>query len=237
MAEMTRDSVRQFAETEVPPLAEHIHRHDDLVPESLIAKMGELGYFGMSVPEEYGGGGMGNLPMIIITEELSRCSLAAAGSLITRPEILTKALLKGGTEAQKQHWLPPIAAGRAHGRHLGDRAGHRLRRRLGQVPRRARPRSAARRATSSTAPRRGARSPAAPTCWRCSRAPIPNPKSGAHGLSLFIVPKDPFAGHEFEMRQAGGGDAARQGRPHARLSRHALVHARASSTTSCRPRT
>src|SRR5258705_12959164 len=93
------------------PSAELAYRHDELVSDELINKMGELGFFGMSVPEEYGGGGMGNLPMIITTEELSRCSLAAAGSLITRPEILTKALSKGGTEAQKQKWLPPIAAG------------------------------------------------------------------------------------------------------------------------------
>jgi len=74
--------------------------------------MAELGFFGMSVPEEYGGGGMGNLAMIITTEELSCASLGVAGSLITRPEILTKALLRGGTEAQKKKWLPPIAAGK-----------------------------------------------------------------------------------------------------------------------------
>ena len=54
---------------------------------------------------------MGNVAMCITTEELSRASLAAAGSLITRPEILTKALLAGGTEEQKRHWLPKIAAG------------------------------------------------------------------------------------------------------------------------------
>src|SRR5262249_56985344 len=96
---------------EWPPRAQPPPRHADLVPESIINAMRELGYLGMSVPEEYGGQGMGNLPMIIITEELSTASLAAAGSLITRPEILTKALLKGGTEAQKRHWLPPVAAG------------------------------------------------------------------------------------------------------------------------------
>src|SRR5881397_2118558 len=112
MAEMARDSARSFARKEVAPIAERIHRHDELVPEPIIRRMGELGYFGMSVPEEYGGQGMGNLVMIVITEELSAASLAAAGSLITRPEILTKALLKGGTEAQKQKWLPPIAAGK-----------------------------------------------------------------------------------------------------------------------------
>src|SRR5207253_4969793 len=111
VALLTRDSVRQFAETEVIPIADRLHRHDELIPEDLISKMAELGYFGMSVPEEFGGGGMGNLVMIITTEELSRASLAGAGSLITRPEILTKALVKGGTQAQTEKWLPPIAAG------------------------------------------------------------------------------------------------------------------------------
>src|SRR5437762_474491 len=111
MAEMARDSARSFARKEVAPIAERIHRHDEVVPETIIRQMAELGYFGMSVPEEYGGQGMGNLVMIVITEELSAASLAAAGSLITRPEILTKALLQGGTEAQKRKWLPPIASG------------------------------------------------------------------------------------------------------------------------------
>src|SRR5207249_678416 len=111
MAVMARDSARMFARKAVAPLAERIHRHDELVPEAIIRQMAELGYFGMSVPEEYGGQGMGNLVMIVITEELSVASLASAGSLITRPEILTKALLKGGTEAQKRKWLPPIASG------------------------------------------------------------------------------------------------------------------------------
>jgi (2S)-methylsuccinyl-CoA dehydrogenase len=204
MAVMTRDSVRQFAEAEVAPQAEHIHRHDDLVPDALIEKMGELGFFGMSVPEEYGGGGMGNLPMIITTEELSRCSLAAAGSLITRPEILTKALLKGGTERQKKMWLPPIAAGqimvgisvtepdtgsdvaavkcRADAAEVNGQKGYLL---------------------------NGAKA----WCTFAGRANVlallartnPDLKSGARGLSLFIVPKDAFSGHEFEMRQPGGG--------------------------------
>jgi (2S)-methylsuccinyl-CoA dehydrogenase len=66
---------------------------------------------GSRSPEQYGGSEMGNLAMILTTEELSRASLAAAGSLITRPEILTKALVQGGTDEQKAHWLPKIAAG------------------------------------------------------------------------------------------------------------------------------
>jgi (2S)-methylsuccinyl-CoA dehydrogenase len=106
-----RASVRQFADNEVAPRAEHIHRHDALIPEEFITQMGELGYFGLSIPENYGGHDLGNLAMILTTEELSRASLAAAGSLITRPEILAKALLAGGTEEQKRHWLPKIAGG------------------------------------------------------------------------------------------------------------------------------
>ena len=73
--------------------------------------MAKLGYFGLSIPEKYGGHELGNLAMILTTEELSRASLAAAGSLITRPEILAKALLAGGTEEQKQTWLPRLASG------------------------------------------------------------------------------------------------------------------------------
>jgi (2S)-methylsuccinyl-CoA dehydrogenase len=112
MAAMTRQSVRDFTRQEVEPIAEWVHRHDELAPDDLIAKMGELGFFAMSIPEAYGGTGMGMLVMVITTEELSRGSLGAAGSLITRPEIVARALLDGGTEAQKQRWLPRIAAAR-----------------------------------------------------------------------------------------------------------------------------
>src|SRR4029079_14751785 len=108
---MTREPVRSFARAEVAQLAHRSHREDDVVREAIIAKMAELGFFGLAVPEEYGGQGMGNLAMILTTEELSAASLAAAGSLITRPEILTKALLAGGTEEQKRGWLPRISSG------------------------------------------------------------------------------------------------------------------------------
>ena len=74
-----------------------------------------MGVFGLSIPESYGGlqedDKEDTLGMIVVTEELSRGSLGAAGSLITRPEILARALLKGGTEEQKQHWLPQLALG------------------------------------------------------------------------------------------------------------------------------
>src|SRR5437868_4360063 len=106
-----RANVRAFAEREVAPHAERIHHHDELIPERFIQEMAKLGYFGLSIPEKYGGHELGNLAMILTTEELSRASLAAAGSLITRPEILAKALLAGGSEAQKQAWLPRLASG------------------------------------------------------------------------------------------------------------------------------
>jgi (2S)-methylsuccinyl-CoA dehydrogenase len=204
IAVMTRDSVRQFAESEIALIAERIHRHDDLIPERVLEKMADLGFFGMAVPEEYGGGGMGNLPMIITTEELSRVSLAAAGSLITRPEILTKALLKGGTEAQKQKWLPPIATGQLM---VGisvtepdtgsDVASIKCRADAAEV------------AGQKGFLLNGAKA----WCTFAGRANVlavlartdPDPARGARGLSLFIVEKEPFTGHNFEMQQAGGG--------------------------------
>ncbi len=201
---MVRDSVRSFAQKAVAPLAEKIHRHDELVPDTLIAAMAEMGYFGMSAPEEYGGLGMGNLAMIVTTEELSRVSLAAAGSLITRPEILTKALLKGGTEEQKKKWLAPVSAGElmvaisVTEPNTGSDVA-----------------SVACRAQATELDGRKGWLINGPKAW-CTfagRANViallartdPDPKSGARGLSLFIVEKDAFAGHEFEMRQSGGG--------------------------------
>jgi len=202
--EQVRSSVRQFVEVEVTPHAEHIHRHDELVPESFITKMSDAGYFGLSVPERYGGFEMGNLAMILTTEELSRGSLAGAGSLITRPEILAKALLAGGTEAQKQEWLPKIATGklmvgisvtepnigsdvasiscRADRRSVGGVDGHVI---------------------------NGAKS----WCTFAGRADIlallartdPDTKKGAKGLSLFIVPKTTSREHSFTSVQPGGG--------------------------------
>ena len=161
IAEMARDSARSFAGREVVPHAERIHRHDELVPESILERDGELGYFGLSMPEEYGGHELGNLAMILTTEELSRRRWPPRAALITRPEILAKALLAGGTEEQKQHWLPKLAAGELMVGDLGHRARHRLRRRVGALPRRAWRLDGA--AGSSPAPRRGARSPGAPT--------------------------------------------------------------------------
>lgn len=204
IAEMTRQSVREFAQQEVEPLAERIHRHDELVPDTLIAKMGQLGFFAMSIPEAYGGTGMGYLGMIITTEELSRGSLGAAGSLITRPEIVARALLDGGTEAQKQRWLPPIASGammvavsvtepdtgsdvasitcRADATTINGQAGYVI---------------------------NGAKA----WCTFGGRGDIigllartnPDVRQGARGLSLFLIEKERFYGHELRICQPHGG--------------------------------
>jgi (2S)-methylsuccinyl-CoA dehydrogenase len=192
-----RSNVRAFAEREVAPHAERIHHHDELVPERVIAEMAKLGYFGLSIPEAYGGHDLGNLAMVITTEELSKASLAAAGSLITRPEILAKALLAGGTEEQKQHWLPKLAAGEVMA------------------------------AISVTEPNTGsdvasvsckaertdggwAITGAKAWCTFAGRADViallaRTGEGGARGLTLFIVDKPRFDGHEFSASQPGGG--------------------------------
>lgn len=112
--EMVQDTFRSFATKVIAPKAEHVHRHNGDVPEDVIAGLAEIGAFGLSVPVEYDGfseGGEGEyMASVIATEELSRASLGIGGSLITRPEILTRALVKGGTEAQKHEWLPKLAS-------------------------------------------------------------------------------------------------------------------------------
>ena len=207
LLELTRDSVRGFAESEVAPHAERIHRGDELVPEEFLQKMGELSYFGLSIPEEYGGSELGNVAMVITTEELSRASLAAAGSLITRPEILAKALLGGGTEQQKRHWLPRIASGElmvgisVTEPDIGsDVAGVKCR---------------ATRASVGGVAGWVIDGPKA-WCTFAGRADIlavlcrtdPDLSKGARGLSLFIVPKERSHGHAFECVQPHGGKLA-----------------------------
>jgi (2S)-methylsuccinyl-CoA dehydrogenase len=115
--ELVRDTFHRFAAEKVRPGAETVHRENTDIPEEVIGGLAEVGGFGLSVPEEYGGFAAGGesdyLGMVIATEELSWGSLGVGGSLITRPEILTRALVRGGTEEQKKHWLPKIAAGEA----------------------------------------------------------------------------------------------------------------------------
>jgi (2S)-methylsuccinyl-CoA dehydrogenase len=112
--ELVRETFRRYAEDQIAPRAEHIHRANDDIPEDIIRGLAEMGGFGLSVPEEYGGFASGGehdyLGMVVATEELSRGSLGAGGALITRPEILTRAIVNGGTDEQKQRLLPRIAS-------------------------------------------------------------------------------------------------------------------------------
>jgi (2S)-methylsuccinyl-CoA dehydrogenase len=104
----------RFAQEQVRPHAEHVHRTNADIPESIIGGLSELGGFGLSVPEEFGGFATGGeseyVGMVVATEELSWGALGIGGSLITRPEIMTRALLSGGTQAQKERWLPRLAS-------------------------------------------------------------------------------------------------------------------------------
>ena len=111
--EMVADTFDAFAQNVIAPHAEHVHRTNADVPEEIVSGMAELGAFGLSVPSEYGGYSEGGdeeyIAMVAATEALSKASLGIGGSLITRPEILTRALVKGGTEDQKKKWLPLLA--------------------------------------------------------------------------------------------------------------------------------
>jgi (2S)-methylsuccinyl-CoA dehydrogenase len=112
--ELVRETFHRFAEDKVRPHAERVHRENLDIPEEVIEGLAELGGFGLSVPEEYGGFASGGesdyMGMVVATEELSWGSLGVGGSLITRPEILTRALVYGGTEEQKKQWLPRLAS-------------------------------------------------------------------------------------------------------------------------------
>lgn len=111
--ELLAETFHRFAEEQIRPRAEHIHRENTDIPEEIISGLAEMGGFGMSVPEQYGGfaaeGTAEYMSMVVATEELTWGSLGAGGALITRPEILTRAIVDGGTEEQKQEWLPKVA--------------------------------------------------------------------------------------------------------------------------------
>jgi (2S)-methylsuccinyl-CoA dehydrogenase len=112
---LVRETFHRFALEVIRPHAEHIHRANADIPEEIITGLAEMGALGLSIPEEYGGFATGGasdyMGMVVATEELSWGSLGAGGSLITRPEILSRALVAGGTEEQKQSWLPRLASG------------------------------------------------------------------------------------------------------------------------------
>ncbi len=201
---LARDSFRRFAADVVAPLAEEIHRQDLTVPETLLQPLRDMGVFGLSIPEEYGGSapaGQESTPMMIaVTEALSEASLGAAGSMITRPEILARALLAGGTEEQKKRWLPGIAAGAPlcaiaitepdYGSNVADLT------------------------MRGTRVDGGWRLDGAKTwCTFAGKAGVlmvvtrtdPDRSLGHRGLSLLLVEKPSFDGHEFRFEQPGGG--------------------------------
>jgi (2S)-methylsuccinyl-CoA dehydrogenase len=199
-----QDAFRDFTEEQIAPRAEKIHRENTDLPEDLIAGLAEIGAFGLSIPEEYGGFGAGGeseyIGMVVATEEFSRGSLGAGGSLITRPEIMTRALLKGGTEEQKNEWLPKLATTEVMNAiavtepdYGSDVAGIKV-----------------------TATRDGddwVINGVKTWCTMAARADVlmvlartdPDRSKTHRGLSLFIVPKERGDGHGFDFEQEGGG--------------------------------
>lgn len=202
--EIMRESFQRFATDVVMPRAEHIHREDLMIPDEILNPLIEMGCFGLSIPEKYEGllpdGQEDNMGMIVVTEELSRGSLAAAGSLITRPEILSRALLAGGTEEQKQYWLPklawanPFCAVAITEPDFGsDVAGMKLKAEKvegGWVLNGAK--------TWCTF---GGKAGVLLTLARTN----PEPGLGHKGLSMFLVEKPSFDGHDFRYEQESGG--------------------------------
>ena len=213
--EMVQDTFRSFATKVIAPHAEHVHRHNADVPEEIISGLSELGAFGLSVPSEYGGfseGGDGEyMANCIATEELSRASLGIGGSLITRPEILTRALVNGGTEAQKQEWLPKLATAEVmaavavtepdYGSDVANLT------------------TMAVKGTNEAGVEGYVINGVKTWCTFAARANVlmllartdPDRSKTHRGLSLFIVPKPQGEAHGFMFKQPGGGKM--EGRP------------------------
>ncbi|RIJ18237.1 acyl-CoA dehydrogenase [Henriciella mobilis] len=107
---MIRDQFRRFSDDRIVPHAHEWHLKNDYIPMPVVKEMAELGVFGLTIPEEYGGLGLGKTSMCVVSEELSR-GYIGVGSLGTRSEIAAELLLTGGTDAQKEKYLPAIASG------------------------------------------------------------------------------------------------------------------------------
>jgi (2S)-methylsuccinyl-CoA dehydrogenase len=108
--EMIRDQFRRYADENVVPHAHEWHLKDELIPMSVIEELAEMGVFGLTIPEEFGGFGLSKASMVVVSEELSR-GYIGVGSLGTRSEIAAELILCGGTDAQKEKWLPGLASG------------------------------------------------------------------------------------------------------------------------------
>ncbi|HWA30398.1 MAG TPA: acyl-CoA dehydrogenase family protein [Rhizomicrobium sp.] len=107
---MIREQFYRFAQEKVTPFAHQWHLKDELIPLPVISELSELGVFGLSLPESYGGSGLSKTAMCVVSEELSR-GYIGVGSLATRSEIACELILTGGTDEQKKHWLPKLASG------------------------------------------------------------------------------------------------------------------------------
>lgn len=108
--DMVRDQFRRYADDKIVPHAHEWHLNNEYIPMDVVSEMAELGVFGLTIPEEYGGFGMGKTAMCVVSEELSR-GYIGTGSLGTRSEIAAELILIGGTEAQKAKYLPAISSG------------------------------------------------------------------------------------------------------------------------------
>ena len=108
--EMIRDQFRRYADEKVIPVAHDWHLKDELIPMQVIGELAEMGVFGLTIPEEFGGFGLSKASMVVVSEELSR-GYIGVGSLGTRSEIAAELILCGGTAEQKAKWLPGLASG------------------------------------------------------------------------------------------------------------------------------
>ncbi len=108
--EMFREQMQRFVQDRVLPYAHEWHLKDELIPLDVVSELAELGVFGLTIPENYGGLGLSKMSMCVVSEELSR-GYIGVGSLGTRTEIAGELILCGGTEEQKQKWLPKLASG------------------------------------------------------------------------------------------------------------------------------
>lgn len=108
--EMIREQFRRYALDRVVPHAHEWHLKDELIPMEVIDELAEMGVFGLTIPEEFGGFGLSKASMCVVSEELSR-GYIGVGSLGTRSEIAAELILAGGTQAQKEKWLPGLASG------------------------------------------------------------------------------------------------------------------------------
>ncbi|MCI5085427.1 MAG: acyl-CoA/acyl-ACP dehydrogenase, partial [Rhodovulum sp.] len=107
--EMIREQFRRFADERVVPHAHEWHLKDELIPMDIIEELAEMGVFGLTIPEEFGGFGLSKASMVVVSEELSR-GYIGVGSLGTRSEIAAELILCGGTDEQKNNWLPKLAS-------------------------------------------------------------------------------------------------------------------------------